>query len=97
MRSLLLSLVLSVSLAGCSGSPATTRVVNDTGTVRYQSLEGGFYGIMGDAGGRYDPVNLPASAQVDGLRVRFVARTLGGVSVHMWGTMVRIESIEALR
>ena len=91
-------LALTLALAGCSGSPTSSKVVSDTGTVRYMNLEGGFYGILGDAGGHYDPVNLPTWAQTDGLRVRFTARTeAGGVSFHMWGTMVRIESIAALK
>ena len=98
MRFLLLGVVLAVSLAGCSGSPTAARVINETGTVRYQDLEGGFYGIIGDGGAHYDPTNLPAASQVEGLRVRFVAHTVdNGVSYHMWGTIIRIESIQALR
>ena len=97
MRSLCLILLLAVSLAGCSQSPNSSKVVHDTGVVQYLDLEGGFYAILGDGGGRYDPVNLPDWAQHDGLRVRFVARTVDGVSVHMWGTRVHIESIEGLR
>jgi hypothetical protein len=97
MRSRCLIVLLAVSLAGCSQSPNESKVIRDTGTVQYVDLEGGFYAIVGDGGGHYDPTNLPAWAQEDGLRVRFVARTVGGASVHMWGTLVHLESLEGAR
>lgn len=31
-----------------------------TGVVKHIELEGGFFGIVGDDGQKYDPVNLPA-------------------------------------
>jgi inhibitor of cysteine peptidase len=70
-------------------------VVSGAGTVRYHSLEGGFYGIVGDDGRHLDPTNLPDSLKTDGLRVRYVARPRQeGISVHMWGTIVELISIE---
>ncbi len=68
-----------------------------TGTIRYIDLEGGFYGIETDDGARLDPVNLPADFQKDGLRVRAtVERLRDRISVHMWGTLVRITAIARL-
>ena len=67
------------------------------GTVRYQNLEGGFWGIIADDGAKYDVVNLSSEYQVEGLRVAFRAKpATNGVSFHMWGTMVEITSIQRL-
>jgi len=64
------------------------------GTVRYISVEGGFYGIVGDDGKRYDPVNLSASFRENNLRVRFRGKILKDrVSFHMWGELFEIERI----
>jgi hypothetical protein len=72
-------------------------VVTGTGTIRFLKLEGGFYGIVGDDGEQYDPVNLNAEFQVDGLRVRFEAAVMHDVlTFHMWGTLVSIRTIERL-
>lgn len=68
-----------------------------TGTVRYVSIEGGFFGIVADNGKGYDPVNLPREYAKDGLRIAFQAVPIeGGVSIHMWGTIVRIVKITKL-
>ena len=72
-------------------------IVYGTGTVRFLDFEGGFYGIFGDDGEHYDPVNLNDEFKVDGLRVRFVAKMLHGfVSFHMWGSIVSIIHIQKL-
>lgn len=77
--------------------------IQGKGTIKYLSFEGGFYGIVGDDGKHYDPLNLPQEFRVDGLRVRFTAArdhavmTDNIVSFHMWGYIVRLISIEKLR
>ena len=76
------------------GTPARGQV---TGTVRYIDIEGGFYGIETDEGVKLDPVNLPADFQKDGVRVRVQVEPLKDrISIHMWGKLVRIVSIERL-
>jgi hypothetical protein len=67
-----------------------------TGTVRYISLEGGFYGIVGDDGKNYDPINMPQEFKIDGLRVQFTANLTDYASYHMWGYVVKLISIEKL-
>lgn len=68
-----------------------------TGTIVYVSLEGGFYGIKGDDGKAYDPLNLPAEYQKNGLRVRFEAKELKNLaSFHMWGVIITIVHIQSL-
>ena len=68
-----------------------------TGTVEHVELEGGFWGVIGDDGKRYDVVNLPKEFRTQGLRVRFVGRLRPDrVSFHMWGVIVEVISIEKL-
>jgi len=70
-------------------------VIRVTGTVRYIPLEGGFFGIIGDDGQRYDPLeSLPEEFRVDGKRVSFSAKQRDGYTTHMWGTAITIISIE---
>src|SRR3972149_7387718 len=65
--------------------------INGTGTVRFNPIEGGFYGIVGDYGEHYDPINLGKEFQVDGLSVRFEAKKRDDLaSFHMWGTLIEI-------
>jgi hypothetical protein len=76
--------------------------IQGKGTVKYLNSEGGFYGIVGDDGNHYDPLNLPQEFRIDGLRVRFTAAreraimTDNIVSFHIWGYIVRLVSIEKL-
>lgn len=68
-----------------------------TGTIRYISIEGGFYGIVADNGEHYDPINLPREFAKDALRVKFQVKDVKGmVSVRMWGKIVRIIKIAKL-
>ena len=67
------------------------------GTITYLSFEGGFYGIMSDAGEGYDPINLPPELEEDGLRVFVIAlRNLQMGSFHMWGENIEIRHIHQL-
>lgn len=69
--------------------------VNTAGTVRFLTFEGGFFGIIGDDGERYDPLNLGDEFKVDGLRVEFEASICSDcASFHMWGWIVRIHTME---
>jgi len=68
-----------------------------SGIVKYITLEGGFYGIIGDDGVNYDPINLPDNFRIDGLKVFFTAikrEDLG--SFHMWGIIIEITSIQLI-
>ena len=81
--------------AGCTNESSDTFV--STGTVVYLSFEGGFYGIRGDDGRNYDPLNLSGELQKDGLRIRFEAKELPDrASFHMWGRIIEIKHAEKL-
>jgi len=95
-------LVISVimAIAGClnMGKGGDDEdIVSGTGTIKFIDLEGGFYGIIGDDGKYYDPINLSQDFQVDGLRVRFEAKIRDDIfGIHMWGTPIEILKIEKL-
>jgi inhibitor of cysteine peptidase len=68
-----------------------------SGTVSYENLEGGFYGITGDDGKKYEPRNLDDKYQKDGLRVAFDAVVIkDAVSTRMWGTPVNLSLVEEI-
>jgi hypothetical protein len=94
---LLVSVVLLA--AGCTGAeePEKDSVkegVTFNGTVTYVDLEGGFWGITGEDGGRFYPTNLPGEYQVGGLHVRVTAVPAEeGVGIQMWGKRITITEI----
>lgn len=62
-----------------------------TGTVKYQNIEMGFWGIIGHDGKKYLPINLPEHLKQEGKEVFLtVKKVKDGVSMMMWGTMVEI-------
>ena len=63
---------------------------NITGTVKYQNISTGFWGIEGKNGEQWLPVNLPESMQEEGKEVTLKIKELAGESMFMWGTMVEI-------
>jgi hypothetical protein len=79
----------------CHVQPVEAEIQTDA-TIRWQEIEGGFFGIVADDGSRYDPVNLSAVFRQDGMRVRIEATPSNGPNIHMWGTPIEILSIRAL-
>jgi hypothetical protein len=69
----------------------TGNIIEGTGTVTFLDFEGGFYGIITANNGNWDPINLPSSYQINGLKVKFKAKIRNDfVSYHMWGTGIEI-------
>jgi hypothetical protein len=96
-RALFITALLACCIVACSCTTASYDTTKSTGTVIFLPIEGGFYGIKGDDGRNYDPVNLPDEFRKDGLRVRYDVRELRDrASVHMWGTIAEIVRIEKL-
>ncbi len=92
-----ISLITTITLASVGLGFYFHNNVIFRGTVTYLSFEGGFYGIVSDAGDGYDPINLPIEFEEDGLRVFVVAsRNLGLLSIHGWGEIIEIRSIRLL-
>jgi len=75
-------------------SPRESRGRPFTGTVVYNNLEGGFYGVVTDTGQQLDGT-LPRDLRRDGLRVRGeYERALGQMGIRMWGEQVRFLWVE---
>lgn len=67
------------------------------GTIVWLDFEGGFWGIEGDDGAQYRPVEpLPERARVDGCRVRAEVERADVVSFAMWGQSVHVRSLDVL-
>ena len=101
MRSLRTLLMAGALFSGACGSPTAPQVppgaIQVSGTVRYFTLEGGFWAVRGDDGVTYDPMNgLASEFQRENLRVTLVAKVrtdMGGI--HMVGPIVEVISIQA--
>lgn len=91
-------LLFIISILSISCSSLESEVKFTTGTVKYISLEGGFYGITTDDNKNLDPLNLPKEFQVDSKRIifRYVEKK-DMASFHMWGTIVEIIEIKELK
>jgi hypothetical protein len=67
------------------------------GTVKYQDLSGGFWGIIGQQGEHWKPVKMPKKLQKEGLKVEIEAQKATNVfSVFMWGTAIQISDYKIL-
>ncbi len=90
----LCSMLVASTLVACGGGPPQFRV---GGRITHETLEGGFWSIRGDDGVTYDPLNLAAQYQKDGLPVlaTLVLRPDMG-SAHMVGPIVDVVSIEVV-
>jgi len=68
-----------------------------TGTIVFLDIEGGFWGILGDDGRKYRPIDkLPASARVKGKKVEAEIEPVNVVSFAMWGENVLVRSVKPL-
>lgn len=96
LRILCLALVLSISLPACVDEDEDAHEVSSTGTVVYNHLEGGFYGIVDKSGESWDPENLPDALAVDSIEVSFEGTPVDKPTFHMWGRPMRLTSVERI-
>jgi inhibitor of cysteine peptidase len=88
--------ILTIVAISCSSLESDAKFA--IGTVKYISLEGGFYGITTDDNKNLDPLNLSKEFQVDGKRISFkYVEKKDMASFHMWGTIVEIIEIKELK
>ena len=99
-RAAVVLLLLLTAMPACrhAVAPDDPNLVAVNGTVRFMTVEGGFWAIRGDDNVTYDPLGgLPAAFQSEGLRVRIEARRRNDMaSVHMAGPIIEIISINKL-
>ena len=95
-----------IFMAGCSTSETIDPFANNTiegsfkdiqGTVQYIDLEGGFWAIITESNEKYNPMNLPDRFPKEDLKVAVKAKLRYDVgSVHIFGNIMKIQSIETL-
>ncbi|MEP7345954.1 MAG: hypothetical protein ABI877_11830 [Gemmatimonadaceae bacterium] len=98
-------LYLLVAMAACApkdgGWTVVTPAADSSGTplhivgvVKHLTLEGGVYTIVGEDGVTYNPTNLPAEFQKDGLRIEAEGKRRDDMmSIQMVGPMVQLERV----
>ena len=89
-------LLFSISLIGWNFQRTSSEkeVISASGTIKYISLEGGFYGIITQKGEKYLPLNLPEEFKEDGLKVWFKAKPKKAITIYMWGKPIEILKIK---
>jgi hypothetical protein len=92
---LLLTLACHIVLA--AGQSSTPTVSHLTGYVEYETTEGGFFGIVGDDGQKYQPTNLPHKVRTNGLPIKFDAVINDNIiSTFMWGKIIDVSNVAPL-
>jgi len=67
-----------------------------TGEIYCGTLEGGFYGIIGDDGIKYQPLNLPRKFRQEGTFIKFDATPNDNIaSSLMWGSIVELSNVSS--
>jgi len=113
VKSILISLFVVSSLAGCNSTQATSTVETSTpqiiekkpmervlmqGTVRFMNLEGGFYGIITKDGRRLLPMNLKKELRQDGAIIEFDGEVVKDVmTIQQWGTPFKLEEVVLIK
>ena len=94
-RSLVLFFILLVAITGLVSGSDAQKGFSFKGTVKYIDLEGGFYGIITDAGKQILPVNLPDKYKINDLSVQgFAIPDTQASSIQMWGDIVNLDTVE---
>ena len=63
-----------------------------TGTAAYQNLGTGFWGIIGDDGNEYLPINMPQQLKMEKAKITVTAHEVEVMTLFMWGTPIKITS-----
>jgi hypothetical protein len=100
----LTAVALCFSVVGCDSTGPSKTVQNGVqpaavtagGTVVYRETSGGFYGILTDKGGQFEPKNLDARFRTDGLRVSFTGQLdTTKLGDHRWGNPIELATVLA--
>lgn len=89
----LLAIVLLGS--GLLTATAAEQPFTMTGKIAYSTLEGGFYGIIGDDGIKYQPTKIPFELRKHDLVVRFTAIHRDDMfTAFNWGKLIQLQTIK---
>ncbi len=68
-----------------------------SGTVKFQHLGMGFWGVIGDNAEEWRPVNMPEQLKSEGAKVELKVEVLKeDMSMFMWGKAVKVISFHTL-
>jgi hypothetical protein len=99
----LVTAVLAMAvMGGCASkqqaADASQGIISEAGQVRHVNLDTGFYGIIGEDGRKFEPINLPANFQVNRQNVTFRVKPRPDIlNSHMWGMPVEVLDIKAAK
>jgi hypothetical protein len=84
----------SANSPSVASEPSDGQLIDIVGTVVYNDLEGGFWGVITDAGVQYEPMVLQDEFKKNGLKIRFSGVAIKDAgSIYMWGTPIEIRQI----
>jgi hypothetical protein len=93
----IIAYVVILILSSQSSGFAANSQIQATGEISYVVTEDGLYGIIGDDGKKYQPINLPQELRKNGLAVKFNAEIRDDLfSSITWGTPIKIKTIKKL-
>ena len=84
---------LILFLFGCNEDNET---VSASGMISYINIEGGFYGIITDAGDNFLPENLTSDFRKDRLRVLFEGIITDRPTTVQWGRTITLTKIDSI-
>ena len=67
-----------------------------TGTVVYENLEGGIWGIKDSTGKQWLPINMPEQLKHPGKKIEVVIKPVDVMTTSMWGETVKVISFSTL-
>jgi hypothetical protein len=77
-------------------SSVQASTVTVSGTVVFRDKDGGFFGILTDNGGQYEPSNLGPQYETDGLHVTITGKlATSRLGAHSWGNPIEIDRVQA--
>ena len=98
------AMALWMGFGGCDSTGPTKPVQTATnqaavktgGTVVFRETNGGFYGILTDNGGQYEPKNLDPKFRADGLRISFTGQLdTSHLGEHRWGNPIDLANVKS--
>jgi len=93
----ILLFTLFSSIAWAAEALPQSQTFHLTGQIQSSNIEGGFYGIIGDDGKKYQPTNLPRKFKKDGLTIKFDAKRKDVMSTFQWGTIVELSNVSQIK
>lgn len=68
------------------------------GTVKYMDLEGGFYGIFTESGGKYLPLNMDKEFRSNGAIIQFKGKVQHNMNtIQQWGTPIKLSEVKLIK